>query len=133
MAEKKKNYFYAKGRRKTSVATVRLYEKGKGDITVNDKPLKDYLHGTYIGNVLIPLKLTGQRQNFDITIQVNGGGLSSQADAMRHGITRALVEFDPSLRSQLKKEGLLKRDPREKERKKPGLRRARRAPQWAKR
>ncbi|MDH5596981.1 MAG: 30S ribosomal protein S9 [Candidatus Peregrinibacteria bacterium] len=126
-------YFYANGKRKTSVAKVRLYENGKGDIVVNDKPIKDYFFGELIGSVKAPLKIANALKLFDITALVKGGGVSSQADAVRHGISKALLEYDPDLRSELKKAGFLTRDSRTKERKKFGLKGARRAPQWAKR
>ena len=128
----KGNYFYANGKRKTSIARVRLYT-GKGEITVNDQPIEKYFFGTLIGNIKSPLKLTNLLKHFDIVAYVEGGGISSQSDAIRHGISKALIEFDSSLRPVLKKEGLLTRDSRIKERKKFGLHRARRAPQWAKR
>ncbi len=131
--ERKGNYHYANGKRKMSVARVRLYEKGKGDILVNDQPLEDYFFGTLIGTVKAPLKLVNLLKEFDITVKVNGGGLSSQADAVRHGIAKALTVFDPSLRGSLKRAAFLTRDARTKERKKFGLQRARRAPQWSKR
>ena len=130
---RKGRYFYANGKRKTSVARVRLYESGKGDIIVNDKPMKEYFFGALIGNIKAPLKLVNMLKNFDITVKVVGGGVSSQSDAVRHGISKALIVFDPTLRSVLKKVGFLTRDSRVKERKKPGLHGARRAPQWAKR
>lgn len=133
LMERKGRYFYANGKRKTAVARVRLYEKGKGEIVVNNKPVDEYFFGTLIGNIKSPLKIADVVKNFDITVKVVGGGVSSQADAVRHGISKALLEFDPELRSQLKKAGLLTRDSRTKERKKFGLKRARRAPQWAKR
>lgn len=133
LMQRKGRYFYANGKRKTSVARVRLYEKGKGDIIVNNKPIEEYFFGTLIGNIKSPLKLANAVKMFDITVKVVGGGVSSQSDAVRHGIAKALLEFDPELRSQLKKAGLLTRDSRTKERKKFGLKRARRAPQWAKR
>lgn len=133
LMQRKGRYFYANGKRKTSVARVRLYEKGKGDIVVNNKPVEEYFFGTLIGNIKSPLKLANAVKMFDITVKVVGGGVSSQSDAVRHGIAKALLEFDPELRSQLKKAGLLTRDSRTKERKKFGLKRARRAPQWAKR
>lgn len=132
MARKGK-YFYANGKRKTSVARVRLYEKGKGDIIVNNQPVNEYFFGTLIGSVKAPLKLVDMLKSFDITAKVNGGGVSSQADAVRHGISKALIVFDPNLRAVLKKAGLLTRDARVKERKKFGLHRARKAPQWSKR
>jgi len=127
------HYFYANGKRKTSVARVRLYENGKGEIVVNNKPFTEYFFGELIGSIKAPLKIANALKLFDITALVEGGGVSSQADALRHGISKALLEYDPELRSQLKKAGFLTRDSRVKERKKPGLKRARRAPQWAKR
>ncbi len=127
-------YFYASGKRKTSIARVRLYTNGKGDIVVNGKPAQDYFTLlTSKGIINSPLKLTGTHNQFDISIKVLGGGMSSQAEAVRHGISRALLEFNPELRPTLKKAGLLTRDARIKERKKPGLKRARRAPQFSKR
>lgn len=128
----KGNYHYANGKRKTSVARVRLYD-GKGDIFVNDQPMEEYFFGTLIGNVKAPLKLVEMLKRFDISVKVNGGGVASQADAVRHGIAKALIVFDPSLRTTLKRAGFLTRDSRVKERKKFGLKRARRAPQFSKR
>ena len=133
MAKKAGRYFYANGKRKTAIAQVRLYEKGKGDILINNHPLDDYFFGTLIGNVLFPLKLVNLQKTFDVLVRVQGGGISAQSDAVRHGISKALTVYDPALRSVLKKAGLISRDSRVKERKKPGLKRARRAPQWAKR
>ncbi len=126
-------YTYATGKRKSAVAKVRLYEKGKGDVFINNAPMEEYFFGTLIGNVLWPLKLAKMEKSFDVVVKVTGGGMHSQADAVRHGIARGLMTFDPALRPILKKAGLLSRDSRVKERKKPGLKRARRAPQWAKR
>lgn len=131
--KKKGKYHYANGKRKTSVARVRLYEGGKGEITINEKPIEEYFFGALIGNVKSPLKLVSLAKSFDISVKVIGGGVSSQADAVRHGIAKAIIVYDPNLRSALKKEGLLSRDSRTKERKKFGLHRARRAPQWSKR
>lgn len=127
------HYFYANGKRKTSVARVRLYENGKGEIIVNNKPVNEYFFGELIGNIKAPLKIANAMKLFDITVLVQGGGVSSQADAVCHGISKALLEYDPELRPELKKVGFLTRDSRVKERKKFGLKRARRAPQWAKR
>lgn len=127
------SYFYANGKRKTSVARVRLYENGKGEIIVNNNLVTDYFFGTLIGNIKAPLKLANAIKLFDITALVVGGGVSSQSDAIRHGISKALLEYDPELRKTLKAAGFLTRDSRVKERKKFGLKRARRAPQWAKR
>lgn len=127
-------YFYAAGKRKTSVARVRLYSQGKGDIIVNEQPLDEYFTLlTSKGIIKAPLKLTGTNNKFDISIKVTGGGISAQAEAARHGISRALLEYDNTLRLTLKKAGFLTRDARIKERKKPGLKRARRAPQFSKR
>ena len=132
--KKSLQYFFAAGKRKTSVARVRLYPNGKGEITVNDQPANTYFTMiTSMGVIKHPLKLTGLTSKFDISVKVLGGGISSQAEAVRHGISRALLDFDSSLRSTLKKAGLLTRDARIKERKKPGLKRARRAPQFSKR
>ncbi len=126
-------YFYATGKRKTSVAKVRLY-KGKGAATVNDKALKDFFAiQLERETVLSPLKAVGMEKDYDISAKVHGGGTTGQSEAIRHGISRALLEIDPLLRTTLKKAGFLTRDPRVKERKKPGLHRARRGPQFAKR
>ena len=133
LMERDGHYFYANGKRKTSVARVRLYENGKGEIIINNKPITDFFFGGLIPSVKAPLKIANALKLFDITALVQGGGVSSQADAVRHGISKALLEYDPELRSQLKKAGFLTRDSRVKERKKYGLKRARRAPQWAKR
>ena len=132
MASKK--YFYGCGRRKTSVAKVRLYKDGKGNVKINDKDIKEYLTvPNQYNKVFSPLKATGNAKTFDITVKVTGGGTTGQAEAIRHGIAKALLEFNPELRPTLKKAGFITRDPRMKERKKPGLKRARRAPQFSKR
>lgn len=128
-----RQYFFAVGKRKTSIAHVQLYENGNGEITVNELPLKKYFFGILPERVLSPLTMTQQRQAFDVVARVAGGGKVSQSDAIRHGISRALLAFDPGLRLTLKKAGCLRRDSRIRERKKPGLKRARRAPQFAKR
>lgn len=126
-------YFAAVGRRKTSVARVRL-TAGKGHITVNGKTLALYFpDALWQTAVRLPLVLVGKDKAFDVSVLANGGGVNGQAEATRHAIARALEKFDPTLRPTLKKAGLLTRDPREKERKKPGLKRARRAPQFSKR
>lgn len=126
-------YWYANGKRKTSIARVRLH-KGSGKITLNEqavsKAAKLQIH---VEELITPLKLTGKDGTFDITIMTEGGGTHSQIEAARHGIAKALVLFDENLRTTLKRAGLLSRDSRIKERKKFGLKRARRAPQWAKR
>jgi len=131
---KLQEYYYGLGKRKTAVARVRLYPNGKGAITVNEKPIEEYVK-TITGSMIIksPLKLTGVLKSFDISVKVDGGGTSAQNDAIRHGISRALLEYNDTFRSTLKKAGFLTRDARVKERKKPGLKRARRAPQFSKR
>lgn len=132
--KKAAQYFYASGKRKTAVARVRLYPRGKGMITVNEKPSGDYFKLlTSHGILNSPFKLTGLNKEFDVSIKVSGGGINAQAEAIRHGIARALLEYNDSLRTTLKKAGFLTRDSRVKERKKPGLKRARRAPQFSKR
>ena len=126
-------YFYGTGRRKESVARVRVYA-GTGKITINDRDIDDYF-GLDTLKLIVrqPLALTETTEKFDIVCRVNGGGVSGQAGAIRHGLSRALLQYDESLRPALKKAGFLTRDPRMKERKKPGLKAARRAPQFSKR
>ncbi len=129
-----RSYFYANGKRKTSRATVRLYLDGKGDISVNEKSLRNWANDDeMIFKIMQPIDLLGLRKDIDLKIRTSGGGQKAQAEAIRLGISRALVKKDMETRPQLKSEGLLTRDAREKERKKPGLKRARRAPQWSKR
>ncbi|MFH1610384.1 MAG: 30S ribosomal protein S9 [Patescibacteria group bacterium] len=129
-----RKYFQGTGRRKHASARVRLYEKGKGKFIVNDKKLKDFFgFFEYQQQALSPLKLTEKKDKLDVSVKVSGGGLRGQAEAIRHGIARALVEMDEELKPALRKNGYMTRDPRSKERKKPGLKRARRAPQWRKR
>ena len=127
-------YFYGTGRRKSSVALVRLYQ-GTGKITINDRDIDDYFGlDTLKYIVRQPLALTGTDEKFDIVCRVSGGGVTGQAGAIRHGVARALLQYDSeNLRSMLKKAGFLTRDPRMKERKKYGLKAARRAPQFSKR
>ncbi len=126
-------YFYGTGRRKTSVARVRLYP-GTGEIIVNDKPLDEYFpRDVDRTQVRAPLRATGRLEQFNIMVKVEGGGITGQAGAVGHGIARALLEVDPELRPPLRKGGYLTRDPRMKERKKAGLKRARKAPQYTKR
>ena len=137
MAVKKehKDYISAVGKRKRAVARVRIIKGNvKGiKITVNDKDYKEYLPYTQWQELILkPLNLTG-RDNIAISIKVQGGGVRCQVGAISHGISRALLKTDEELRATLRKEGLLTRDDRRKERKKPGLRKARRAPQWSKR
>ena len=125
--------FYGTGRRKTSTARVYL-KPGKGDITVNRKPL-DVCFGRKTAQMIVrqPLELTQLGEKFDVNVTVSGGGTTGQADALRLGIARGLIAVDPDMRPELKKAGLLTRDARIVERKKYGLRKARRAPQYTKR
>ena len=129
-----KKYAYGLGRRKSSTATVRLY-KGKGEITITDKPALEYLSGnkTYLAEITDPLAIAEKQKDFDISILVKGGGLAGQVDAIKLAISKALTVEAPDLRPILKKAGMMKRDPREKERKKYGLRSARRKEQFSKR
>ena len=126
-------FFYGTGRRKSSVARVRLYN-GTGMITINKRDIDDYF-GLETLKLIVrqPLELTNNSAKFDIEVNVGGGGVSGQAGAIRHGVSRALLQFDENLRPALKKAGFLTRDPRMKERKKYGLKAARRAPQFSKR
>lgn len=129
-----RKYTYAIGRRKEASAQVRLYPKGSGTFIINGKTAKEYLQNPMHENrAFESLIVQNQLDAFDATIHVTGGGKAGQADAIRLGIARALIEHDESLRTQIKKFGLLRRDARVKERKKYGLRGARRAPQWSKR
>jgi len=127
------NYNYGTGRRKSAVARV-FMKPGKGAITVNDKPVDDFF-SRETGRMVVrqPLELTGNLTAFDIMVNVHGGGESGQAGAVRHGITRALIDFDAALKPTLSKAGLVTRDAREVERKKVGLRKARRRKQFSKR
>ncbi len=126
-------YIEAVGRRKTASARVRLYP-GSGEIVVNDQPVDEYF-GRSLDQMALraPLILTGTEASFNISVHVSGGGDSGQAMAVRHGLTRALIASDANLRRTLKAAGFVTRDPRAKERKKPGLKRARKAPQYTKR
>jgi small subunit ribosomal protein S9 len=128
-----RSYFFSVGKRKTAVARVRLYQDGKGEMTVNGLPIKEYLAGIQIENAFAPFVLTSTKGQFDVEAVVLGGGKSAQSDAVRQGISRALLLFNPELRHELKQAGFLRRDSRIKERKKPGLHKARRAPQFSKR
>lgn len=131
--EKKGQYWPACGRRKRAISRVRIY-KGKGNILINDKEPNDYFNSSFSLKIFSePLELTSKLKDFDITVICSGGGMESQAIATRLGIARALIKIDPALRTTMRKAGFLTRDPREKERKKPGLKGARRAPQWNKR
>ncbi len=128
------SYIYAIGRRKTAIAKVRLIKNGKGLYTVNGKPMEEFFT-TWESRSMVtsPVKIAGLEGAVDVSAMTTGGGLMGQAEAVRLGISRALIELNPTYRKTLKKLGYLMRDPRAKERKKPGLRKARRAPQWSKR
>ena len=127
------NYYYGTGRRKSSVARV-FIKAGKGDIIVNEKPVDQYF-SRETGRMIVrqPLELTNNVGSFDVMVTVAGGGESGQAGAIRHGITRALIDYDAALKPTLKKGGLVTRDAREVERKKVGLHKARRRKQFSKR
>ncbi len=128
-----RQYFYGTGKRKTSIARVKLFDEGKGDVFVNGKKMKEYFAGPQVENAVAPLALIGKKGSFDVEAIIVGGGKASQSDALRHGISRALLLINPDHRADLKRAGFLRRDSRIKERKKPGLKRARRAPQFSKR
>jgi len=129
-----KQYVFAVGRRKRAVALIRLFEKGKGEIIINNKQAKEYLPDLELQKIITePLNLVNLDKKIDLSIVVKGGGKKGQAEAIRHGIARALEKLNKDLRKTLKVAGFLTRDSRIKERKKPGLKRARKAPQWAKR
>ena len=131
---KKKIQFWGTGRRKKAIARVRLVPAGSGAIVINDRPLEDYFPmGTLQYIVKQPLKEVEAEGKYDVLVNVVGGGFTGQAGAIKLGIARALVEADPNTRPALKKAGFLTRDPRAKERKKYGLKKARRAPQFSKR
>ncbi len=126
-------YVQATGRRKTASARVRLYEDGKGSIIVNGMKITKYFPGDDSANATTGLKLTSHLRDLNVSVIVRGGGKSGQVEAVRHGISRALLVMDEANGAVLKTAGLLTRDRREVERKKPGLRKARKAPQWSKR
>ena len=134
MYESKRTYHYGTGRRKASVARVRLYENGTGSITINGREIDDYF-GLETLKLIVrqPLNTVAVTDKVDIDCTVSGGGVSGQAGAIRHGIARALLKVDENYRAALKTAGYLTRDPRMKERKKYGLKAARRAPQFSKR
>ncbi len=127
-------YYEGIGRRKESSARVRIFPGGTGRLTINDRDGSEYLsrEGDF-EIVMQPLTVIGQERSYDISVHVNGGGVSGQRDAMRLGLARALLKLDPDLKSQLRDAELLTRDARVKERKKPGLKRARKAPTYTKR
>jgi small subunit ribosomal protein S9 len=134
--ERASKYYYGIGKRKTSVAQIKIYESGKdlGEIIINEKKADDYFAISRLYEIVkSPLAVVGQDMKFDIVVKVNGGGINSQSEAIRLGISRALVEFNRELKKPLRDRGFMTRDARKVERKKPGLKKARRAPQWAKR
>lgn len=127
-------YYEGVGRRKSATARVRVYPGGTGNVIVNDKPVAEYF--PRLGDVtalLKPLEVAGMQGRLDLTVKVKGGGVTGQTDAVKLGVARALLEYQPELRPAMRKAGLLTRDAREKERKKPGLKRARKAPTYTKR
>ena len=130
----KDTYIYGLGRRKAATARVRLYS-GKGEITINDKPALEYLSGnkSYLAEITDPLALAGKQNEYNVSVKVAGGGLAGQVDAIKLALSKALTTEMADLRPVLKKAGFLKRDPREKERKKYGLRSARKKEQFSKR
>lgn len=131
---KKKVQFWGTGRRKKAVARVRLIPGGSGNIVINGRSIDDYCDLDTLKLVIRqPLVLTGKEAQYDVFVNVVGGGFTGQAGAIRHGIARALIASEPELRPAIKKEGYLTRDPRMKERKKYGLKKARKAPQFSKR
>ena len=134
MYQSKNPYKYGTGRRKSSVARVHLFENGTGSITINGRSIDEYF-GLETLKVIVrqPLAATETAEKFDVLVNVHGGGYTGQAGAIRHGISRALLQVDGDFRPVLKKAGFLTRDPRMKERKKYGLKAARRAPQFSKR
>jgi small subunit ribosomal protein S9 len=133
MAQTIGNMVRATGRRKESVARVRL-TPGTGRFLLNDRSIEDYFPRPALRMVVTePLRLTNTTETFDVIASLAGGGMSGQAGALRHGIARALCEYDPTMRTELKRKGLLTRDARVKERRKYGLKKARKAPQYSKR
>lgn len=136
IAEFSGEYFYAVGKRKTAVAQVRIYptKKSEAKVLINGKDLANYLPLKRLQDVVVsPFVACGQAGKFDVSVKVNGGGMNAQADAARLGVARALIIFNPDFRKSLKVVGFLTRDARKVERKKPGKRKARKSPQWAKR
>lgn len=130
----KTTYIQTLGRRKEAVAQVRLYAQGTGKILINEREVQEYFPvETMCQKVLLPFEKVGMSHQFDVTVQVKGGGIAGQADSIQLGIARALIKWNASLRTTLKKEGYLRRDARVRERKKYGKKSARRSPQWSKR
>jgi small subunit ribosomal protein S9 len=127
-------YYEGVGRRKEATARVRIYPDGEGSFVLNNKPMEEFFTRVVDQlNIGQPFQVTGTEGKFDVTVHVNGGGVSGQAGAVRLGIARALLKADPDYRKVLREHGMLTRDARAKERKKPGLKRARKAPQYTKR
>ncbi|MEK7615026.1 MAG: 30S ribosomal protein S9 [Patescibacteria group bacterium] len=134
MTEKPTQYIEAVGRRKSAIARVRLHHGGSGKFEINERSLETYLPIEILRqSVKSPFKETGTEEMFDVTVKVTGGGVHGQADSIRLGVARALIDFNPEFRSSLKKIGFLSRDARIRERKKPGKKSARRSGQWSKR
>ena len=132
--ETKSPYFYGTGKRKTAIARVRLYADDPGPVIVNGKPMEEYFNWSpWQTAINEPFAITETNNKFRVVAKVTGGGVNAQAEAIRHGIARALVVFDESLKTSLRRQGLITRDSRIKESKKYGLKRARRAPQYTKR
>jgi small subunit ribosomal protein S9 len=131
----KGEYYYGMGRRKTAVARVRLFPNGDGNITVNGKSVQAYFgtRDTHKATISSPFRALDLGDTYTITVRVVGGGTTGQAGAIRHALARALIRMNPEFKAALRKAGYLTRDPRMKERKKPGLKRARKAPQYTKR
>jgi len=130
----RKAYLYAVGRRKEAIAQVRLIKNGSGKVTVNNRELENYFGSPVLREIVTAaIETVGQNNKLDISAKVSGGGLRGQAEAVRLGVSRALLLLNPVFRKSLRRHGYLTRDSRMKERKKPGLKRARRAPQWQKR
>jgi small subunit ribosomal protein S9 len=131
----KGEYYYGMGRRKTAVARVRLYPNGDGSITINGKTAQAYFgtRDTHMATMNAPLRVLELGNSYNMNVRVVGGGTSGQAGAIRHAVARALLRVNPEWKLSLRKAGYLTRDPRMKERKKPGLKRARKAPQYTKR
>ncbi len=132
--DRARQYIAAIGKRKTAIARVKLFQEGSGEMTVNGKPFAEYFETPYgRENAIAPLVIAEKKSSVDLEVRIVGGGKAAQSDAMRHGISRVLLAMNPDLRADLKRAGFLRRDSRIKERKKPGLKRARRAPQFSKR
>ncbi|MBI5414778.1 30S ribosomal protein S9 [Candidatus Peregrinibacteria bacterium] len=126
-------FHYAVGKRKTAVAKVRMYSDGTGRISTNGKQAEEYFFGVLLEKIFEPLKVVGSLKSYDVVAEIQGGGIVAQADALAHGISKALALSEEARRTTLRRAGFLTRDARVKERKKFGLKKARRSPQWSKR